>query len=142
MKIGSKVIVAVVIVVVIVAAAAYVLVSGLKPATPKVFRVGAVLPGDVTDLDWNQSLHEALQRLQQDPNYSVTEIDGIYGPVDAAPHFRAYAEAGYDLIIGHGFNYLEIMNEISQDYPSIPFLLLGGAKMPENAPQTTSITST
>src|SRR6059058_1325716 len=48
-------------------------------------------------------------------------------PVSIEPAMRAFAERGYDLIIGVGFAQGPIMDVVAKDYPDINFAIVDGA---------------
>src|SRR5882762_9168822 len=48
-------------------------------------------------------------------------------PTSIEPAMRAFAERGYDLIIGVGFAQAPIMQAVARDYPNIHFAIVDGA---------------
>src|SRR5437764_1021195 len=48
-------------------------------------------------------------------------------PVSIEPAMRAFAERGYDLVIGVGFAQAPIMQAVAKDYPNIHFAIIDGA---------------
>src|ERR1700739_3441046 len=48
-------------------------------------------------------------------------------PVSIEPAMRAFAERGYDLVIGVGFAQAPIMQKVAEDYPNIHFAIIDGA---------------
>lgn len=146
----TTVITVVVIVVAVVAVAAYVLTIPSVTPTPTTttstttttttttttpvekFKIACVIPVETTDLDWSQGMYEALMKLKAKPEYEITYVEGIYEPADAEVYFRSYAEEGYNLIIGHGFQFPEVNNKVAKDFPNQVFLNTAAAP-PENA---------
>src|ERR687888_685493 len=53
-------------------------------------------------------------------------------PVSIEPAMRAFAERGYDLIIGVGFAQAPIMDVVAKDYPGINFAIVDGASQLPN----------
>src|SRR3989441_482574 len=47
-------------------------------------------------------------------------------PVSIEPAMRAFAERGYDLVIGVGFAQSPIMQNVARDYPNIHFAIIDG----------------
>src|SRR5436190_21120123 len=47
-------------------------------------------------------------------------------PTSIEPAMRAFAERGYDLIIGVGFAQSPIMEKVAKDYPNINFAIVDG----------------
>src|SRR5215813_7502327 len=48
-------------------------------------------------------------------------------PTSIEPAMRAFAERGFDLIIGVGFAQAPIMEQVAKDYPHIQFAIVDGA---------------
>jgi basic membrane protein A len=57
-------------------------------------------------------------------------------PTSIEPAMRAFAERGYDLIIGVGFAQAPIMDVVAKDYPNIQFAIIDGAS---NLPNVASL---
>jgi basic membrane protein A len=53
-------------------------------------------------------------------------------PTSIEPAMRAFAERGYDLIIGVGFAQAPIMESVAKDYPNIHFAIVDGVSMLPN----------
>ncbi|MET0622798.1 MAG: BMP family ABC transporter substrate-binding protein [Pyrinomonadaceae bacterium] len=53
-------------------------------------------------------------------------------PTSIEPAMRAFAERGYDLIIGVGFAQAPIMEIVAKDYPNINFAIVDGASQMPN----------
>src|SRR5581483_8056051 len=61
------------------------------------------------------------------PPLNVIERDVEPGnPVSIEPAMRAFAERGYDLVIGVGFAQGPIMQAVAKDYPNIHFAIIDG----------------
>lgn len=52
-------------------------------------------------------------------------------PTSIEPAMRAFAERGYDIIIGVGFAQTPIMQQVAKDYPNLNFAIIDGAVPPE-----------
>lgn len=80
--------------------------------------------GPVNDGGWNQMAYEGLQGLK-DIGYEVSNTENVAqdGQKQA---IQAYADQGYNLIIGHGFEWGDALTEMAQKYPDIYFLQVGG----------------
>src|SRR5881396_1024478 len=53
-------------------------------------------------------------------------------PTSIEPAMRAFAERGYDLIIGVGFAQAPIMESVAKDYPDIQFAIIDGVSQLPN----------
>src|SRR2546423_13953748 len=61
------------------------------------------------------------------PKFDIILRDVETGnPVSIEPAMRAFAERGYDLIIGVGFAQGPIMQSVANDYPNLQFAIIDG----------------
>lgn len=136
MKTKTVVVVAVVVVVVVIGVLAVTVLPGVI-APGKKIRIAAVFPGDLTDQSFNQTGYESLMQLKT-LGYDVTYVSGIYTPADAGIYFKSYAEEGYNIIWGHGFQFPEELARDAALYPNTYFVA-GSGVMPANAPTNFNI---
>lgn len=103
------------------------------PTTPpsEPIRIAAVLPGRVDDMSFNQLMYEGLMRVQEHlgDRVEVAYTEGLYQVVDIEPAIRDYAAQGYDLIIGHGFQFQDPIMAVAPEYPDLHFVIGPGAYM-------------
>lgn len=78
-------------------------------------RVALMLPGPITDGGWHQFAYEGLQRLKEE-GFDVAFTENVK-QADIPQLTREYADDGYQLIIGHGFEFGSAFIEIAPDYP-------------------------
>ncbi len=94
------------------------------PAEPEKFRVAVVMPSAINDLAFSQSMHDALNAIQDEmgaDNFEFAYSDGMFVVDDAAAAIRDYATQGYDLVIAHGSQYGSSLVEIAPDFPETSF---------------------
>ncbi len=116
-----------------------VLVAALPVAAqeevPKV-KVALILPGRADDVSWNQASFEgmnaAVEALEGEIEVELTVVEQVYDPVDIEPALLDYAQQGYDLIVGHGFQFQEPIIKVAEDYPDVNFAIGTGFKMAPN----------
>ncbi len=89
-------------------------------------RVGIVFDiGGKDDRSFNASAWEGVKRAAKD--YPIVLRDVEPGdPTSIEPAMRAFAERGYDLIIGVGFAQAPIMQDVASDYPNLHFAIIDG----------------
>ncbi len=89
-------------------------------------RVGIVFDiGGKDDRSFNASAWEGVKRAAKD--YPIVLRDVEPGdPTSIEPAMRAFAERGYDLIIGVGFAQAPIMQDVASDYPNLKFAIIDG----------------
>ena len=81
--------------------------------------------GGKDDRSFNASAWEGVKRAAKD--YPIVLRDVEPGdPTSIEPAMRAFAEKGYDLIIGVGFAQAPIMQDVASDYPNLKFAIIDG----------------
>lgn len=137
---NNKTIAAVVIVVlIIVAGAAYYLTQ--KPSTPAstsmtesmtsgALKVAMILPGRTDDLAWNQagytSFEDLLTSMNQGINTCGCWVQNHQEKAQIEADVRDLVSKGFNLIIGHGFEFQVPIQEIAPQYPNVNFLVIAG----------------
>jgi basic membrane protein A len=112
-------------------------VSGEAEDKSKV-RVGIVFDiGGKDDRSFNASAWVGVQRAEKDLGIHLRDVEPG-NPTSIEPAMRAFAERGYDLIIGVGFAQSPIMEKVAKDYPNINFAIIDGIIIDEQtkAPRT------
>jgi basic membrane protein A len=90
-------------------------------------RVGIVFDiGGKDDKSFNAAAWEGVKRAKQELGIFLRDVEPG-DPTSIEPSMRAFAERGYDLIIGVGFAQAPIMNEVARDYPTLKFAIIDGA---------------
>ncbi|MFW5940509.1 MAG: BMP family protein [Chloroflexota bacterium] len=85
-------------------------------AVSETISVALLLPGPITDGGWDQLAYEGLEELDGEDGYEVAYTENV-AQADIPELTRGYADDGYDLIIGHGFEFGSSFLEIAPDYP-------------------------
>src|SRR6267142_668584 len=81
--------------------------------------------GGKDDRSFNAAAWEGVQRAAKDFPIVLRDIEpGTPNAIE--PAMRAFAERGYDLIIGVGFAQEPIMEMVAKDYPNIHFAIVDG----------------
>lgn len=97
------------------------------------YRVALILPGRADDVSWNQSAFEGMNWAKgQLDNVEVTVVEQVYDVADIEPALIDYAQQGYDMVIGHGFQFQEPIIKVAADYPEVDFGLGTGFKTAPN----------
>jgi basic membrane protein A len=80
-------------------------------------------------MDFNQQAYVGLGELTAKYGNKVTVkyVENIYQVVDIQPALKDYADQGYDLIIGHGFQFQDPIMAIASQYPNVHFAIGPGA---------------
>ncbi len=85
-------------------------------------RVALVLPGSAGDRGFNESAAEAARELRERHGAEVALAE-MTAPVDFEKTFADFASAGFDLVIGHGFEFGDVAARVAPSYPGTYFFV-------------------
>lgn len=105
--------------------------AGCKPEEPDVFQVAGLFPGPVTDGGWSQIGYQALQAVETELGAEISYMENV-ASADMASAMRDYASRGYDMVIGHSFEFQDAAVTVSGEYPDTFFMTSGGLKFTDN----------
>ena len=93
---------------------------------PKKVHVGIVFDsGGKDDRSFNAAAWKGVRRAAKD--FPIVLRDAEPGdPASLEPAMRAFAEVGYDLVIGIGFAQTPIVESVAKDYPKVNFAIVDG----------------
>lgn len=90
-------------------------------------KVGIVFDiGGKNDRSFNAAAWEGVRRAEQTMPICLYDVEPG-NPTSIEPAMRAFAEKGFDLIIGVGFAQGPILQRVATDYPNIKFAIVDGA---------------
>ena len=89
---------------------------------PDPLRVAMMLPGPITDQGWNATAYNGLMRIQDELGLEVAFTEQV-DLSDIPEIVRAFANQGYDIIIGHGFQFGDPIDAINDEFPDIKFVV-------------------
>jgi basic membrane protein A and related proteins len=93
---------------------------------PTRVRVGIVFDiGGKDDRSFNAAAFEGVKRAERELGIVLRDVEPG-NPTSIEPAMRAFAERGYDLVIGVGFAQAPIMEVVARDYPHINFAIVDG----------------
>jgi basic membrane protein A len=104
-----------------------------RPAEDKnKVHVGIVFDiGGKDDRSFNAAAWEGAKRAAADFPIVLRDVEPG-NPTSIEPAMRAFAERGYDLIIGIGFAQAPIMEVVAKDYPNAQFAIIDGVSQLPN----------
>ncbi len=89
-------------------------------------RVGIVFDiGGKDDKSFNAAAWEGVKRARDELGIFLRDVEPG-DPTSIEPSMRAFAERGYDLIIGVGFAQMPIMDRVARDFPDLRFAIIDG----------------
>lgn len=93
--------------------------------------VALLMPGTISDGGWNGLAYEGLQQLAEE-GFDVAYTENV-PQADIPAVARGYADDGYDLIFGNGWQFGTAFMEVAAEYPDISFFVNATAP-PEGVP--------
>lgn len=90
--------------------------SGLK--------VAMLTSGPINDDGWNQTAYEGLLAVEE-AGAEIANTENV-AQADQLDLIRSYADQGFNVIIGHGFEYGDAMIQAAEEYPEVSFIQIGG----------------
>jgi basic membrane lipoprotein Med (substrate-binding protein (PBP1-ABC) superfamily) len=98
---------------------------------PAEFRVGLLTTGPVSDQAWNAGAYRGLQAIRDSLGARISNVQ-TRTPAEIEENLRQYAAQGYDLVIGHGFEYQDPEMRVAPSYPKTAFVATSGDKTAKN----------
>jgi basic membrane protein A len=102
------------------------------PAGP-VLKLAAVLPGVITDADYNTMAYLGTEAVKNDLGLETTYSESVPVP-DVDRVMREYIDAGYNVIWTHGGQFVTQTLELAKAFPDVYFIAEGDA-LPEDMPE-------
>lgn len=101
-------------------------VLGKRDESGGKLRVGIVFDiGGKDDKSFNAAAWEGVKRAKDELGIFLRDVEPG-DPTSIEPSMRAFAERGYDLIVGVGFAQAPIMDDVARDYPNLKFAIIDG----------------
>ncbi|NNG15013.1 MAG: BMP family protein [Gemmatimonadales bacterium] len=91
------------------------------------FRVGLITPGSIADAAWNSGAYQGLGQIRDSLGVAVSHVEAKT-PGAQEEALRTYAAQGYDLVFGHGFEFQDMAERVSPDYPGTVFIITSGVR--------------
>ena len=92
-----------------------------KAAEGEPLKVALCVTGAVNDMGWCQSAYDGLKLLEEKYGAEIAYTENIQA-ADMVAAFTDYAANGYDIVIGHGFQFGDPALEVGAQYPDTKFI--------------------
>jgi basic membrane lipoprotein Med (substrate-binding protein (PBP1-ABC) superfamily) len=90
------------------------------------FRVALITPGPISDRSWNGGAYDGLLQIRDSLDASISHIQSRT-PAEFDENFRLYGAQGYDLVIGHGYEFQDAAIRIAPQFRGTVYLITSGA---------------
>lgn len=94
-------------------------------AGTKSFRVALLTPGPISDQSWNGGAYQGLLRVRDSLGARISHIQ-TKTPAEFEEQFRQYGAQGYNLVIGHGFEFQDAAKRVGPDFPRTVYVTTSG----------------
>ena len=84
-------------------------------------KVALLLSGAANDQGWNQTAYKGTQKACEKYGYELAYTENLE-VADISAAFADYASAGYDVVIGHGYEFGDPALEVAETYPDTKFI--------------------
>jgi basic membrane lipoprotein Med (substrate-binding protein (PBP1-ABC) superfamily) len=105
--------------------------SSFQPTNAETFKVGLLTPGPISDNGWNAGAYEGLKAIEKELGAKVSHVQ-VQTPGEHEEHFRSYAEDGFRLVFGHGFEFQDAAKRVGRDFPDTFFVTTSGNTVTDN----------
>lgn len=90
-----------------------------EPATK---RVALLMPGVIHDQSWSQKGYEGAKSSTDKLGYELAYTENV-AQAEQTEVFRNYAKQGFDIIIGHGGQFVDAAKTVAAEFPDIQFVV-------------------
>jgi len=87
------------------------------------FKMGLLVPGSVAEEGWNRIAYDALKRVEKELGAKISYVELPDNPAAFEKAFRDYASHGYQVVLGHGFQFQDAALTTAEDFPDTVFLV-------------------
>jgi basic membrane protein A len=87
-------------------------------------KVALLISGPINDEGWNQTAYEGLKAVEA-AGAEIASTENV-AQADQLDLVRSYADQGFNVIIGHGFEYGDALVTAAEEYPEVSFIQIGG----------------
>jgi len=95
------------------------------------FKVALLTPGPVSDAGWSALAYDGLLAVEKDLGAKISHQEATGPKIRDA--MRTYAQDGYSVIFGHGYEYNAPGVELAKDFPNTVFISSSGGETAPNA---------
>lgn len=89
-------------------------------------KMAGILSGAVNDAGWNTQAYLAMVAARDTFHLEIAYTEHV--KVEDAPQvMRDYADAGYDIIFAHGYEYADQIAQVAKEYPKLSFIQTNGS---------------
>jgi basic membrane lipoprotein Med (substrate-binding protein (PBP1-ABC) superfamily) len=88
-------------------------------------KVALLSPGPVSDAGWNALAYQGLLEIRDQLGAEIAQVE-TKTPVEFEEGFRDFAQRGFNLIFGHGFEFQDAAAAVAPAFPNTVFITTSG----------------
>lgn len=100
------------------------------PAPAAAFKIGLVHPSPVTD-SWSGLAWQALKKAESELGAQITNVQ-VAEPAGYEKAFSDFGAQGYNVVVGHGFQYNDAAAKVAPQFPNTYFVIVNGSSTAAN----------
>lgn len=85
-------------------------------------KVALLLPGPINDGGWNAIAYNGLQLIGEEFGAEIAYVENVKTS-DMEEMFRNFANQGFGVVIGHGFEFGDAATKVAPDFPDVKFVI-------------------
>lgn len=101
------------------------------PALAAGLKIAMILPGPITDNDWNSVGYNGLEVAGKALGAETAYVENV-ADADAERLLRDFADRGFNLIFAHSFSFGDAALNAAEDYPDVTFMAGTAASLAPN----------
>lgn len=90
------------------------------------FRVALITPGPISDRSWNGGAYAGLIRIRDSLDAAISHVQSR-APAEFDENFRLYGTQGFDVVIGHGFEFQDAAKRVAPLFPNTVYVVTSGS---------------
>ena len=98
---------------------------------PTAFKVALLSPGPVSDAGWNALAYEGLLAVRDQLGAEIAQVE-TKTPAEFEEGFRDFAQRGFQLVFGHGFEFQDAAAAVAPVFPNTVFITTSGSTVRKN----------
>jgi len=100
-------------------------------ANAPTLRVALLTPGPISDRSWNGGAYDGLLAIRDSLGAQISHVQ-TKTPAEFEENFRQYGAQGYDLVIGHGFEFQDAAVRVAPEFPKTMYVTTSGNTVRQN----------
>ena len=82
-------------------------------------------PGPISDQSWNGGAYEGLKAVRDSLGAEISHIQ-TKTPAEFEENFRQYGAQGYNIVVGHGFEFQDAAVRVAPSFPKTIYIVTSG----------------